>query len=109
MFRAAVERNVALVTTNLIIAETHRLLLFRLGGPAARHFLDRVDASARLSLIHVTADHHQAARQWLERLAAHRITYTDAVSFAVMEAIACPDVLGFDRGFVVAGFRSWEP
>ncbi len=108
-FRAAVERGVALLTTNLVVAETHRLLLFRLGAAAAAHFLDRIDASARLTLLHASAAHHRAAREWLGRLAAHRITYTDAVSFAVMEASRCRDVLGFDHDFTVAGFRFWRP
>lgn len=106
-FRAAVERRVALLTTNLVIAETHRLLLFRLGDGAAAHFLDRIDASERLTLVHASSEHHRGAREWLERLTGHRITYTDAVSFAVMETARCRVAMTFDRHFAIAGFRVW--
>jgi predicted nucleic acid-binding protein len=37
-----------------------------------------------------------------------RITYTDAVSFAVMKSRKCDAVLGFDHDFIVAGFRFWR-
>jgi predicted nucleic acid-binding protein len=51
-----------------------------------------------------TSDEHAAARRWLERLAPRPITYTDAVSFAVMDALACRHALGFDQDFLAAGF-----
>jgi predicted nucleic acid-binding protein len=51
---------------------------------------------------------HAAARRWLERLAPRPVTYTDAVSFAVMEAVTCRHVLGFDQDFTVAGFTIWR-
>ena len=54
------------------------------------------------------ADAHGSARGWIERLAPHPITYTDAVSFAVMQALDCRHVLGFDQDFEVAGFELWR-
>jgi predicted nucleic acid-binding protein len=108
-FRFAVERRIPLVTTNLVVAEAHRLTLFRLGLRASALLLDRIDASTRLSVIHASPEHHRAAREWLQRLSDHRITYTDAVSFAVMESLGCREVLTFDNDFVIAGFRRWAP
>ena len=35
-------------------------------------------------------------------------TYTDAVSFAVVEAAGCSHVLGFDDDFAAAGFSLWN-
>lgn len=105
--RSAVERRILLVTTNLIIAEAHRLTLFRLGPRASGLVLDRIDASARLSVVYASREHHRNARTWLERLSGHRITYTDAVSFAVMESMGCREALTFDNDFLVAGFRRW--
>ncbi len=55
-----------------------------------------------------TADDHAAARRWLERLMPRPVTYTDAVSFAVMEANRCGHALGFDQDFAVAGFTLWQ-
>ena len=104
LFRAALERRIPLLTTNLIIAETHRLTLHRAGAEAAFKALDRLRASPSVTIHFATADDHAAALRWLERLAPRRVTYTDAVSFAVMEATSCTHVLGFDGVFGAAGF-----
>ena len=108
LFRNALGRRARLITTNLVLAEVHRLLLFRAGGPAASAALDRLESSPALTLLFPSADHHVAARGWLRRLAERRLSYTDAVSFAVMTASRCRDVLTFDQDFVIAGFRRWR-
>ncbi|HJQ83302.1 MAG TPA: PIN domain-containing protein [Candidatus Binatia bacterium] len=108
LFREAAGGPVPLITSNLVIAEVHRLLLFRAGPRVAGAFLDQIDKSRLLRLVFVTAAHHAAARAWLGRLAGEAITYTDAVSFGVMQAERCRAVLGFDRHFVAAGFELWR-
>jgi len=90
---------------NLIVAEVHRLLLHRVGSAAASVFLDRIDASAEVEVEYAAATHHAAARRWLTKLADQTITYTDAVSFAAMEARGCRSALSFDHDFVIAGFE----
>jgi predicted nucleic acid-binding protein len=97
-----------LVTTNLIVAEIHRLTLFRAGLEPAQRALERIDASPSVTVHFATNDDHVAARRWLERLAPRPVTYTDAVSFAVMEATECTHVLGFDEDFEAAGFDLWR-
>ncbi len=108
LFRTALERRIRLLTTNLILAEVHRLTLFRAGVQATVRALDRIDASRSVTIHFATAEDHAAARRWLERLAPHPVTYTDAVSFAVMEAAGCRHVLGFDQDFAAAGFTLWR-
>ena len=105
LFRGAFGRGARLVTTNLVLAETHRLLLFRAGVRAAAAALDRLESSPALTLTFASAEHHAAAREWLRRLAEWRLSYTDAVSFAVSAASRCQAVLTFDEDFVIAGFR----
>jgi predicted nucleic acid-binding protein len=107
-FRSAIERRIPLVTTNLIIAELHRLTLFRAGREAAMRALERIDASPSVTVHFATSDDHLAGRRWLERLAPRPVTYTDAVSFAAMEATKCTHVLGFDEDFENAGFERWR-
>jgi predicted nucleic acid-binding protein len=107
-FRAAIERRIPLVTTNLIVAELHRLTLFRAGREPAMRALERIDASPSVTVHFATNDDHVAGRRWLERLAPRAVTYTDAVSFAVMEATRCTHVLGFDEDFEAAGFDPWR-
>jgi predicted nucleic acid-binding protein len=87
----------------------HRLTLFRAGVQPALRALDRIDASPSVTVHFASAEHHAAARGWLERLASHPVTYADAVSFAVMAALGCRHALGFDRDFAVAGFQLWRP
>ncbi len=97
-----------MVTTNLVIAETHRLTLHRGDVQTALRAIGMIDASTNVTIHFATADDHTAARRWLERMAPRPITYTDAVSFAVMEARHCRHVLGFDSDFAVAGFTLWQ-
>jgi len=109
MVQEALSRRVPLVTTNLVLAEVHRLLLFRAGPRAAAAALDRLEESERLTIEFATVAHHGRARAWLDRLANQTITYTDAVSFAVMDALGCTTALTFDHDFLVAGFSRWTP
>jgi predicted nucleic acid-binding protein len=109
LFRLALRRRIPLVTTDLVIAEAHRLTLFRVGVAPALRALDRIDASTGVTVHLPTGEEHAAARRWLERMAPRPVTYTDAVSFAIMEATACGYVLGFDQDFVAAGFTLWQP
>jgi uncharacterized protein len=107
MFRAVATRRIRLLTTNLVLAETHRLLLHRAGIRPAMSALDRFEASSLLTIVFAGEVHHRAARAWLERLADQSISYTDAVSFAVMDATRCGGVMSFDHDFLLAGFRLW--
>ena len=109
MFRQAIRERVRLLTTNLIVAEVQRFILFHVGIAAAAQVIDRMDASARLTIEFATHTHHDAARRWLAKLSDQRITYTDAVSFAVMQAAHCRTAMSFDRDFEVAGFSLWRP
>jgi len=108
LLREALSRLIPLFTTNLVIAETHRLTLFRAGLQPALRALERIDASPSVTIHFATAEDHASARRWLERLAPRPITYTDAVSFAAMELNGCGHVLGFDEDFAAAGFTLWR-
>lgn len=83
-------------------------MLYRAGVAPALRALDAIDASPSVTVYFATHDDHLAGRRWLERLAPRPITYTDAVSFAVMAATRCTHVLGFDEDFAVAGFERWR-
>lgn len=107
LLRRAVAAKSTLLTTNLVLAEIHRLALVRMGIHPASMLLARIEASRFVSIVHATVDHHRGARRWLAKLADQPISYTDAVSFAVMEATRCKVALTFDRHFAIAGFRMW--
>lgn len=108
LFRRAAGNRARLLTSNLVVAEVHRLLLFRAGIEPARRALERIEASTLVALQFATSAHHRAACRWLARLADQKLTYTDAVSFSLMEAARIKTVLTFDRDFRIAGFEVWS-
>jgi predicted nucleic acid-binding protein len=109
LFRHAAARRVRLLTTQLVLAELHRLVLFRTGPRQAAAVLGKVDSSSLVRIEFVGREHHTAARDWLARLENHPVTYTDAVSFAVMNVQRCKRVMTFDSDFTTAGFERWQP
>ena len=95
-----------LVTTALVIAEMHVLLLKLRGPAAALKFLDGVAADAAHEVIDVDRDLRLAAiERWLRRFADQDLSLTDAVSFEVMRRRRLRRVLALDRHFVTAGFE----
>ena len=108
LFRRALRDSIPLLTTNLVLAEVHRLLLFRAGPRAAAMALARVDESSLVDVHFPSQVIHDAARKWLARLSDQKISYTDASSFAVMDAEKCRVALTFDRDFWIAGFEIWS-
>jgi predicted nucleic acid-binding protein len=105
LFEQAIQRRAGLITSSLVVAEVHRLVLHRVGIRAAAAVLGSVDGSAYLRLVFPDSAHHQGARRWLQKLSDQVITYTDATSFAIMDAERCSAALSFDHDFVIAGFE----
>lgn len=108
LMRQAVRKGVTFQTTNLVVSEMHKLLFFRGGARAALAAIRHVEASDRVRVEFATSEHHRAAVDWLERLGGQPVSYTDAVSFAVMESAGCAAVLGFNGDFESAGFERWR-
>ncbi len=105
-FREAVASKRTLLTTNLILAEVHRLVLHRVGVRAAAAALNKVESSPLIKVEFATVAHHYSAKEWIAKLSDYSISYTDAISFAVMEAAHCADAIAFDRHFQIAGFTA---
>ncbi len=93
------------VTTNLVIGETHALLLHRVHRHAAHAFLTMVRQSPNV-VIYCDAELEEAAiTRWLEPYADQPLSLCDAVSFATMSTRRIKEALTLDRHFAVAGFR----
>jgi predicted nucleic acid-binding protein len=107
LVREAFASKISLFTTNLVLAEVHRLLLFRAGIRPAAVALERIDMSAKVTVLYTDASTHREARSWLAKLHDQVISYTNATSFAVMKAKRCQHALSFDHDFVIAGFTLW--
>lgn len=98
------ERATRIVTTNLVVAETHALLLRRIHRTVALAFLREVGQEPSVVVTSTPEHEARARRDWLERYDDHEFSFTDAVSFAVMEERGIREALALDRHFGVAGF-----
>lgn len=105
----AVKRGARIVTTNLVIAETHVLLLRRVGRDVALAFARTVRHPPNLVVSSDPDLEAQAVQDWLERYTDQDFSFTDAVSFAVMDARDIEEALSLDHHFAVAGFRVLPP
>jgi predicted nucleic acid-binding protein len=103
--QGAVRHRARLVTTNLVVAETHSLLLRRTSRNTALAFASSM-IDPQMLVVRSSADLERAAiTDWLERYDDHDFSFADAVSFAVMAERGIGEALTLDRHFGAAGFR----
>jgi len=103
-FRERLGQGARPVTTNLVVAETHALLLCRAGRRPALEFVRQV---RRTPMVVVTSSpelEERAWRDWIERFDDQDFSFTDAVSFAVMASRGIREALALDRHFAAARF-----
>ena len=102
--RQRVRDGARIVTSNLVVAETHVLLLRRAGHAAALGFARTVVEPPNVVVWSTAALEAAAVGDWLDRFDDQDFSFTDAVSFAIMNERRITDVLGLDQHFRVAGF-----
>ena len=93
-----------LITTNLVIAETYILILRALGHGAALKYLESINASSRIIKIFSLEDIEGEAEKILKKYADYDFSYTDAVSFAVMNKQRIKKAFCFDKHFETMRF-----
>jgi hypothetical protein len=101
--RAAEERWKA-VTTDYVLDETATLLRARSQERVVSDFFDYVDRSRALSVEWITPRRFNEVRRFFEAHSDHDYSFTDCVSFLVMQERAIGEALTKDRHFVEAGF-----
>lgn len=92
-----------LYTSNFVIAETHALLLNRIGRADAARFLEAIFAGST-RIIRVREGDETRAREIIWRLSDKEYSYTDATSFAIMERLHIKEAFTFDQHFAQYGF-----
>lgn len=97
-------RKYRLVTTNLVVAETYILLRREAGHRAAIEFLERLAASPRIRKVYSTPELEREAEEILRRYKDPDFSYTDAVSFALMQQEGIEEAFAFDAHFRTMGF-----
>jgi len=95
-----------IVTTNYILDETFTLLRVKCRLETALNFRDSLEKSSPvIKIVRVTVSDEKNAWKWFEKDWS-RLSYTDCVSFAVMERLGVKEYFGFDEHFSRAGFKS---
>lgn len=95
-----------LVTTSLVLAEMHTLVVRERGAQAGCALIDAIYADPLYLVVGVTRDLESAAAdRWLRPYRDHRFSLADAVSFEVMRSEGIEAALALDHHFSVAGFR----
>lgn len=98
-----------LLSTNHVVGETWTFLRRRAGHAAAVAFLDAVERSERVAVLHVDEPTEDEARGWLRRRGEREVSFVDATSFAVMRRRRLAEALAFDGDFSAAGFVELRP
>jgi predicted nucleic acid-binding protein len=90
-------------TTNILLIESHALILSVLGRAQAARFLKDMEESNTV-VIRVRASDEARAKQILFQYEDKDFSFADATSFAVMERFAIRLAFTFDRDFAQYGF-----
>ncbi|MBI4320725.1 MAG: type II toxin-antitoxin system VapC family toxin [Chloroflexi bacterium] len=96
------------ITTNVLVIETHSLLLSRMGLRQASQFLHEIDASNTVIVRARFAD-EEYAKKIVFRYQDKDFSLADAISFAVMERLGLARAFAFDRHFAQYGFSVLAP
>jgi predicted nucleic acid-binding protein len=108
MLEALTAQRWQLFATNFIVAETHALTLARLGREAATDVLRRLRHGG-INHIRATPDHEDRAEAIVTRYRDKTFSFTDGISFAVMEEYGIRYAFSFDRDFTQYGFTALTP
>jgi uncharacterized protein len=90
-------------TTNVLLIESHALILSVLGRGRAAQFLTDMEESNTV-VIRARAADEERAKQLLFQYTDKDFSFADAISFAVMERLTIRLAFTFDRDFVQYGF-----
>jgi len=93
------------LTTDYVVDETATLLMVRHSHSAAVDFLDTVIGSEVLRLEWTGPDRFHAAAAFFRRHADKEWSFTDCVSFTLMQELNIRDCFTTDRHFRQAGFN----
>ena len=102
------EPHIKLVTSSHVISETYTWLCYKAGFPSASAYITvtrQAVLHSRLSIIHDHPDMLELAEQLLTDFSDQKVSYTDAISMAIMKTKNMKQVFGFDRHFQLMGFE----
>ena len=101
-----VKQGARIVTTNLVLAEMHALVLRERGVAEALDLIDRVHSDPSYEVRFVDRDlESEALDRWIRRYSDKLFSLTDACSFEVMRQEGIRKAFALDRHFKAAGYE----
>ena len=105
-YREALAGGARLVSTDLVLAETHAFIARRLGPPRALEFVEGVLGDAQHEIVPLTKElRKRAIDGWLRKYRDQAFSLRDAVSFEVMRERRITEALSLDGHFRAAGYQ----
>ena len=105
-YTAAIRQGYRIVTTPMVLGESHALFLRLLGRDKAEAAIDGVLRDPTHVVVPVEPELVQAALDaWIRRFADQSFSLCDAVSFEVMKREGLTRALAVDRHFSAAGIE----
>jgi uncharacterized protein len=106
IYKQLLKTSVRLTTSDLVIAESQILLRRRMNHDAANIFLDSVNHSPSIDIVFLDQEMEMEAKKVLQKFSDQELSFTDAVSFAIMKSRKMRTAFTLDKHFVIAGFRT---
>jgi predicted nucleic acid-binding protein len=97
--------NEACVTSNFVLDETFTLLGRRAGYNFAAQRARNIYASESLQILRPTRKEELKAIDFFEKYSDQRLSFTDCVSFVLMQSKKIKRIFTFDHHFQLAGFQ----
>lgn len=94
---------VRLFTTNYIVVELHALVLSRFNSARALQVINDVERSI-VNIVRADLVDEQRAKEILARYSNKDFSFTDTISFAVMDRLSIDAAFAFDHHFKQYGF-----
>lgn len=96
------------ITSSYVIGETYTWLRCREGFLYANRFLNIIEKSKKHGFLHVILENQEIlerAEQFLRDYQDQKLSYTDAVSMAIMKKEQIQKAFGFDKHFYILNFQ----
>ncbi len=106
-WRLLAERRERCATSNFVLDETFTLLGRRASYEFAAERSRNLLKSTTLQILRPEADDELAAVAFFEKFADQKVSFTDCISFALMQKSGLKEVFSFDQHFERAGFVLW--
>ena len=104
-FENLLSKNIGIMTTNFVFAETYTLLRYRVGHKVAVEFGDFVRQSRVIQYVRASEEIENIAWKIAVKYQGKDFSFADCVSFALMEKFGINEAFAFDQHFEQFGFE----